>query len=50
VVEDAAGDAGVGNEGDEFQPATAVRTGEDVHREHLLEKVRPRDAAGRRRW
>ncbi len=36
VVEDAARDGGLGDEGDELHPAGALGTGEDVEREDLL--------------
>jgi hypothetical protein len=45
VVEDALRDRGLGDEGDELEPA-AAGTGEDVHGEDLPEEVGPRDAAG----
>jgi hypothetical protein len=41
VVEDAPGDQGLCDEGDDLETAAAGRAGEDVHGEDLLEEVSP---------
>jgi hypothetical protein len=45
VVEDALGDRGLGDEGDELEAAAAGGAGEDVDGEDLLQQVGPGDVA-----
>jgi hypothetical protein len=47
VVEDAFGDQGLRDEGDDLETAAAGRAGEDIHGEDLLEEVSPGEAVGR---
>jgi hypothetical protein len=41
VLEDAPCDHRVGDEGDDLEPTRALRTGQDVHREHLGQQLGP---------
>jgi hypothetical protein len=48
VKEDAPGHGVIGDEGDDLEPAAAVRACEVVHGEDLLQQVGPGDAVGAR--